>query len=68
LIIINSCGTENLVSSYSINQINDDVLLIGTDQTSETLDEEAALCCSSAGIFSHTQAGEASFFISMFTN
>lgn len=32
------------------------MLLIGTDQTSETLDEEAALCRSLAGIFSHTQA------------
>lgn len=56
MISINSRGTENLVSSYSINQINDDVLLIGTDQTSETIDEEAALCRSLAGIFSHTQA------------
>lgn len=56
MISINSRGTENLVSGYTINQINDDVLLIGTDQTSETLDEKAALCRSLAGIFSHTQA------------
>ena len=46
--------------------MNDDVVHIQTDQTSETLAKKAVLYCSLAGIFSHTD--EASSFISPFTN
>ena len=46
--------------------MNDDVVHIQTDQTSETLAKKAELYCSLAGIFSHTD--EASSFISPFKN